>query len=454
MKILLVNPCQVYLVNRRGKIYNRVWPPLELANCAALLERQGHRVQITDANALRLSPQKIGKIAIDFDKVFICSSSLDRWQCPNPDLEPFLNTVASVRKFTDEFFIIGPHGTVRPKELLEVTQAKAVVRGEPELKVAEICKGKQLADIKGIAFRENGSMVLTEEAEPVDLNDLPMPAFHLLPMEKYFYEVLGSRLAVLEGSRGCASSCTFCLLKMYGKGVRRKSIPKLVAEVEYAISRFGVKTCYFMDLEFTVFREGVLELCDYLIKKQYDFRWTCQTRFDLIDEDLLRKMRKAGCCLIHFGVEGGTDELLRKVNKKMTIRQIEENMHMVHRVGIASACFFILGFPGLNRFEIQQTIRFAKQLNPTYALFHIAIPYPGTVLYDEIQGGERQVYSKELFPEACLKEEELERLKRLIRNAYAGYYLRPQYIASRLSKGDFQSLFRQVKLFLGFLRSR
>ena len=194
---------------------------------------------------------------------------------------------------------------------------------------------------------------------------------------------------------------------MYGKGIRRKSLEKLISEIEYAISHFRVKTSYFMDLEFTVFRRQILEFCDYLIRKQYDFRWTCQTRFDLVDEVLL--MKEAGCRLIHFGVEAGTDNLLESVNKKITIKQIEDGMRLVHQAKIESACFFMLGFPNSTVKEIEETVYFAKRLNPAYALFHVAIPYPGTFLYDQMQNNGRDFSSGDLFAEACVEGENLKK---------------------------------------------
>ncbi|MFP4081645.1 MAG: B12-binding domain-containing radical SAM protein [Candidatus Aminicenantes bacterium] len=451
MRVLLINPYQVYLVNKAGKIYNRVWPPLALANCAALLEEQGHQVQIMDANALRLFPEEVAQEARNFHKVFISSSSLDRWQCPHVDIKPFLNTVAAVREGNEEVYVLGVHGTVRPEAVLNLTQAKAVIRGEPEWTVADICQGKRLENTRGVAFMENGQMMITPDQRPLDLDALPRPAFHLLPMEKYFYEVLGSNFTLLESSRGCTFRCDFCLLKMYGQGVRRKSLAKLIEEIDYAVSRFGIKTSYFMDLEFTVFRRQILELCRYLVKRQYDFQWTCQTRFDLVDEELLGKMRQAGCRLIHFGVEAGTDSRLESIHKKMTVRQIEEGMRMVHRAKIDTACFFLLGFPDSTPEEIKQTVEFAKKLKPTYALFHVAVPYPGTLLYEQMQRSGKEAFHGTLFPEACVEGEELKKLKKTARSAYAGYYLRPRYILSRLGKGEILSIFRQIKLFFGYL---
>lgn len=239
---------------------------------------------------------------------------------------------------------------------------------------------------------------------------------------------------------------------MYGPGVRRKKTERLIAELELAISRFGVRTAYFMDLEFTVLRNQVLDLCKYLTSQRYDFRWTCQTRFDLVDPDLLRQMKEEGCSLIHLGVEAGTNTLLEKVNKQITTEQICEGMRAIKKAGIDTACFFMLGFPGSDDDEIRETIRFAKQLNPTYALFHLAIPYPGTKLYEDVERSHPEIVHDVLFPEACCCGEDLIHLKGLIRQAYLQFYLRPGYVTARLTRGNLRSLAGQVKLLFGYLR--
>ena len=451
-KIVLINPWQAHLVTRHGKIYNRIWPPLSLANCAALLEQQGHHVQVIDANALRLSPEEVAQTSSGCAKAFICSADIDRWQCPPLDLEPFFTTVSHVKRSVEEVYVIGPHGTVRPEAILRHTRAHAVVMGEPEWTITEICNGAPLEAVKGLAYFHSGKIKFNESSRPVDLNALPAPAFHLLPMGRYRYEVLGSRFTLLEASRGCASQCRFCMMRMYGHGVRRKKTDRLVSEVELAISRYGVKTAYFMDLEFTVLRNQVLELCEHLIRRRLDFRWTCQTRFDLIDSHLLRQMKLAGCSLIHFGVEAGSDSLLKKVNKGITIDQIRAGMRLVKEAQMDSACFFMLGFPESNEHEIADTIRFARQLNPTYALFHLVTPYPGTALYEDLERSHPEIVRSTLFPEACCQGEDLVRLKTFIRRAYLGFYLRPSYIRSRLARGNLRSLIGQTKLMFGYLR--
>jgi anaerobic magnesium-protoporphyrin IX monomethyl ester cyclase len=451
-RIVLINPGQSHRVSRLGKIYNRVWLPLSLANCAALLEQQGHCVQIIDANALRLSPDMVAEEASGCAKAFVCSADIDRWQCPPLDLAPFLSTVEHVKNVTGEVYVLGPHGTIKPEEILKLTNPKAVIVGEPEFTVAEICRGASLDAINGVAYSDNGNFRITRHAKPVDLDSLPAPAFHLLPMDRYHYEVLGPRFALFEASRGCASNCRFCMMKMYGRGVRKKKVEKLISEVELAVSRFGVRTAYFMDLEFTVLRNQVLELCEYLIQRHHNFKWTCQTRFDLVDSHLLKKMKEAGCSLIHFGVEAGTDDLLQKINKQISIEQIREGMRLVKEAQIDSACFFMLGFPGSSSNDIAETVRFARQLNPTYALFHLVTPYPGTPIYSEIEKSHPSIVRDVLFPEACCQGPDLANLKSAIRRAYLGYYLRPGYIKTRISRGNLRSLSDQIRLMWGYLR--
>ena len=451
MKILFIIPLQAHIVNKRGKIYNRVWTPLSEANCAALLEKEGHEVVIVDANAERLRAAEIARRASGFDKIFITSSTLDRWQCPVIDLGPFLSYVKCLREVTDELYITGAHGTVRPQEMLTLTGAKAVIRGEPELTVLELCRNNDLSKVKGISYKSNGEFINNEPQALLDLENLPLPAFHLLPMKEYFYEVLGKNFVLLEGSRGCTSKCSFCLRNMYGNKLRVKSPQKLISEIETVIKKFHVRNAYFMDLEFTVNRGLVEEMCDYLIEKKYDFKWTCQTRFDLIDEALLDKMKRAGCDLIHFGVEAAGDKALKALGKGITVEKIRAGMKMMKRLNMRSACFFLIGAFGSTEEDVQEIIRFAKTLNPTYALFHIAIPYPGTKFHKEASESGGFFSDGNLFPEAYIGKMPLEKIKRLTRNAYIKYYLRPRYILSIIRRGQIKYLYQQTKLFIGFI---
>jgi len=451
-KVLLVNPFQVSLVARKGRIYNRTWTPLDLANCAAVLEREGIDVSILDANAEQLRPAEVARRARGYDKVFVTSTSLDRWQCPQLDINPLLGTVHALNDVVPEVYVMGTHGTVRPEEMLRATGARAIVRGEPERTVLDLCNGSTLEDIHGITFQNGAGMISTPDQKPVNLDELPVPAFHLLPMDRYHYEVMGGRFSLFEMTRGCAGHCTFCLLQTYGPGVRRKSVDRLIHEVEYAIQSFGVRNAYFFDLEFTVLRKQVIAFCQHLIDKQYDFTWCCQTRLDLVDDELLDYMKRAGCRLIHCGVEAGNDAMLAKVGKGITVRQIEEGLRKIKAAGIETACFFIMGFPESTREDIRDVVRFAKRLNPTYALFHVAVPYPGTRLYEQVVADPDTRFSDDsLFPEAIEGRFTRSELKAMSRKAHLSYYLRPSYLFSRLAQGEFRALAHQLRLFWAYV---
>lgn len=455
MKVALVNPGQTTVVSRRGRIYNRVWPPLDLATTAGGLLSDGVDVSIVDANAENLTSAEIAVRVRGADMVFVTSSSLDRWQCPVLDLRPFLETVAAVRPIAPQLIVLGSHGTVRPAEVLELTRANAVVRGEPEATVRAIVQQGRADDVPGVTCRDaDGRIVHHAGPPPMPLAQLPAPAWHLLPMDRYHYEVLGGNFTLFEMSRGCASSCTFCLLKTYGEGVRRKPLDALLREIHTAVTEHGVRTAYFIDLEFTVLRKQVLELCAALEAAKYPLTWCCQTRLDLVDDELLAAMGRAGCRLIHVGVEAGSDRVLASTNKDLTLAQVREGLAKIHAAGIDTACFFLLGLPGATRQDADDLLRLAIELGPTYPLFHVAAPYPGTKMYDAVRDTPGATFSDEsLFPEAVVGPLTLQELKGLTRRAYLRYYARPAYVAARIRRGQWGLLWRQARLFAGLVRS-
>ena len=448
MIVVLINPDWGEYVSTKGSRYNRCWPPLSLLNCAALLEKEGVDVKLLDfrteipcnGGTQNGSNEEFAKQLEPFDKIFVTSSPVDRWQCPNLEFEAFLQFINQIDK--SKLYIMGVHGTILPEKILELTNAKAIIRGEPEYTVLELCRGKELNEVEGLTFFRQGRIVSTNDRTLLNLNDLPMPGFHLIDFNNYYYEILGDRFALFEGSRGCPASCIYCLKAMYGKGYRKKSSARLIDEVEYSISRFNVKSAYFIDLEFTINRVLVEELCEYLIKKNYNFQWCCQTRADTVDIELLMKMKEAGCQLIHYGVETGSEKIMKLIKKKITHLQIEDGIANTKKAGIEQACFFLFGFPSETENDMVQTIEFAKKLNPTYASFHIVSPYPGTPLFD-YSNNQADV----LFPEFFGDEHTMAELQNIVKTAYKRFYFRPGYVFSRLLKGSPKSWMKQYRLF-------
>lgn len=450
MKVLLIKPCWNYPVDRADSTYNRIWPPLDLLNCAAFLRRRGHQVSVLDANAKRLAPANVAAIAKTFDRVFITSSSLDRWQCPNINLDAFLSTVKAIRSVTANFGVMGTHGTVKPEEILALTKAKWLIRGEPEATVVDIIEAQEPDGIAGISYLDQYGYRANPDRAPLSLVDFPMPAFELLDYSAYFYEVLGERFALMETARGCPFSCMFCVKFMYGQGMRAKSLDQIKAELDYLINYLDIRSLYIMDLEFTLYRETVLEICDYLARQSKSLRWCCQTRADAVDRELLMAMKRAGCEIVHFGVESGSEPIARTLGKNIKIQDIQQGVELAKRAGIRTVCFFMFGLPGETLADMKQTLALAKSLNPTYASFHIALPYPGTRFYELV----KNTLEPDLFPTAYTGDVSREELERIVRGAFFSYYFRPGYLIGRLRGEGFKSLLQQAVFFVKYYRSR
>lgn len=410
MNILLIKPFWPYPYNKTDYTYNRIWPPLSLANCAGILEEEGFGVKILDCHALRLKPDRIKGFLSGFDKIFITSSSLDRWQCPNINISYFLETLRYIKESTDEIYVMGYHGTVESKKILDLTDAKAVIRGEPEYTVLEICKNNRLAEIKGLSFKDKGRIVSTSGREPLDLKSLPLPAFHLLDFRKYFYEILGKSFSLFEISRGCKFKCRFCNKTMYGEDLRTKSRGQIFAEVTEAVEKFNVKTGYFIDLDFLSNREIAEELCNYLIKKKYRFKWTCQARPDLLDIEILKKMKSAGCEIIHLGIESSVPRLLFYLNKNIAIEKVRHSIKLCQKAGMKTLAFFLFGLPGETEEDRNRIFSCIKELNNDFVSFHKIQPYKGSQIYQDKY------------------ESEGNNVDRFIRKALIKYYLRPSYL--------------------------
>jgi radical SAM superfamily enzyme YgiQ (UPF0313 family) len=336
--------------------------------------------------------------------------------------------------------------------MLKRTRARAVIVGEPERKLLALCTQKDWREVPGIVFHEGGKVFQTPRSKkPTNLSDLPAPAFHLTDPSKYAYELLGRPFALFETSRGCPYECTFCLKSMYGRGVRYKPIEQLMKEIEQAVTIFGFRYGYFIDLEFTTKRGHAMEICDQLITRNYPFLWCCQTRADAVDAVLLKRMKQAGCRLIHFGIESGSPRILRETKKGINRDTIQEGIRRTREAGIETACFFMLGFPGETRSEMEETLSFARALNPTYASFHAVTPYPGAAIRALDPSSPDTPDLDMSFPTYCEGHSPVF-LDRMIRTAYISYYLRLPYILARLRHRDPLSLLRQFKLFAGFVR--
>jgi anaerobic magnesium-protoporphyrin IX monomethyl ester cyclase len=439
MKILLVNPSWGGRLERQR--YNRAWPPLDLLYTASRLRAEGWEVHLCDARASGISPQALPSRYGDADLVVVSSSPLDRWQCPNLDLAPLLRWTREVP--AGKLIIYGVHATLFPEALLEKTGARAVLRGEPEDTLPALCAVLAESDgppqpVPAISYRAGGRTIHTPAAPPVNLSALPLPAYDLTVPGNYEYELLGRNMAVLETARGCPHSCTFCLKAMYGPGVREKSPEQIAAEVDL-VGNLGYRCLYFIDLELCLKTQRTLDLCH--IMRESKLTWCCQTRVDDVDPELLKKMAASGCRLIHFGIESGGFGTHRRIRKNISLAQTEDAVRWAKAAGIATAGFFLLGFPWETPLDWLMTESLAQRLNLTYASFHRVTPYPCTGL-GEMLDRTRPWWEEDAAP-AGIDDARLRRIT-------LRYCLRPAYITEFLRRSS--NRLAAAGLFLEFLK--
>jgi anaerobic magnesium-protoporphyrin IX monomethyl ester cyclase len=335
-----------------------------------------------------------------------------------------------------------------------------------EIASAKPGKKSPLSTIKGICYRDDQEIVKTK-ARPAILNlDLiPPPARHLLPMDNY--HLTASRVSgtsfcpTIIVARGCPFSCTYCS-RTFGKTFRSHSIGRIIAEIESLISTYHVDQVNIEADTLTVNKKFIRSLCLALIENGINekINWTCESRIDTVDEEILSLMKRAGCWQISYGVETGTQRLLDLINKSVSLQKIEEIFALTKNIGISIRGFFMLGLPTETLADSQATIAFAKKLDPFWAQFTITVPYPGTKMFDDLDSaGKITTYDWTKFNTWSGWKEEgilpfvadgrtMQELVSLQKQALRQFYIRPRVIL-RFFK-NMNSLYDLRKYLTGF----
>jgi anaerobic magnesium-protoporphyrin IX monomethyl ester cyclase len=359
----------------------------------------------------------------------------------------------------------GPHASFLAAETLkECRELDVVCKGEGEKTMLELAhaveRKESLSNVKGIVLRSDENIIETAPQPWIkDLDSLPFPARHLLPMDKY--TILGKKSTIgnIISSRGCPFHCTFCESSLlFGRVFRARSPKNVVDEMEQLINQYRPKTIEFSDDLFTLNMKRTETICDEIKRRGLDISWACSSRVDTVSRSLLRKMKRAGCILIYYGVESGSQRVLNLMKKHIKIEQIVRAIKWTKEAGIETLASFIIGFPGETRKDIEETIAFAKSLDVDYAQFSFATPYPGTELY-------RMAKEKGLLltedwsqytagkPIIAVDSSTKDDLTKLLRKAYQKFYLSPKLLLRHLSKCRFSFLFKVVQWgFLNLLR--
>jgi len=442
MKTLLVNPPRVdgipVIREERCEITERysVLPPYSLLQIAGMLRKQGHEVRLIDANGMNLDWSQTKRLMEEspYDLLIF------RFTPTTFDAD--IKVAELSKQLHPKAFIAGICWTLRtiPQEVLKgAPDIDAYIMHEYEAVtpalVEALSNGKGLAGVKGIAYRNDGQITVNPTAQPIqDYDSMPLPAFDLLPSLKPYHinTPHGKPFTIMYASKGCPFACNFCTVRR--TSFKKKSADNILNELRYLKKRFGIRTVSFFDETFTMDKKRVIQLCEGTSRESLDIKWYCNTRVELVNKDLLKVMRKGGCRGIAFGVESGSQRILDNVEKGNTVEEAEMAIKWTKESGIKAYCSFIIGLPGETWDTINETIAFVERTRPTGAQFNVAVPYPGTPMFDlAIEKGwvKPSLDWRELYQHSSnmrtdsLSNEELEKARRM---AYRKLYFNPKWL--------------------------
>src|SRR3989344_6944170 len=451
MKILLLSPPypKDKIFRKSMKHLGAVLPPLGLAYIAAMLEKEGHEIKIVDgpawATVSEYGYEELEKDLLDFNPELIgisaSSSQLDHVKnCLN-----IINKTVPNAKTILGGTMVSSYPEILIEDLKEINYG---VYGEADLTFSDIVnkieKNEFLENTEGVIWRENGNIKFLKPKMITDLDQVPMPARHLLKMEIYRPSPANFRrvpATTLISSRGCPYQCIFCSRPTEGTAFRAHSASRVVDEIEHLVNEYGIKDIQIFDDTFTMIPRRVEDICKGIIERNLDVGWNCMTRVDKISPELLALMKKAGCYEIGFGIESGSDRILQFIKKATTTDLIRKGIKMTQEAGIDVRGFFMIGFPTETREEIMQTIEFAKQLDVDVAQFMVSTPFPGTEMWeiakangtisDDWNSFTFYAPDKMPFSSNILNGDEL---LALYKKAYKSFYIRPKFILKQLLK--------------------
>jgi len=385
MKVLLINPSQYSVY---GGMYSPDYPPLGLGYIGAVLENANHKVKIIDIDADRITKEKLINILKSFNPSIVGITATT----------PTFNNAKIIAKVVKKSIGVpvilgGIHATIAPKNCISSKYIDFVVRGEGENTIVELIdeleKNKNnFSKIDGLVFKKNKKIIYNKPRELIkNLDLIPFPARHLFNHQKYTYpDALYHPATPIITSRGCPGLCTYCCTKLiFSRLPRFRSAKNVVDEIEFLVEKYRVKEIHIWDDNFTLAKKRVFEIYDEIKRRHLDlaFAFPNGMRVDQVNYQILKTLKKMGTHTIAFGVESGNQRILNRIKKGITLAQIKKAFRLAKSLKIDTWAFFMMGLPSETNQTINDTIDFAKKIDPDVAKFHILTPFPGTEVFEE-----------------------------------------------------------------------
>lgn len=460
MIVMLINSTS--RLAESSKIYKRsiaAYLPTGLAYLASVLRDKGHTVIVEDQSATGSTNKEV------IHRIKERKPDLIGFSCLTPVMSNVKILVKEIKGINKDTKIVfgNIHATIFGEELLKEGLADVIVSGEGELSLLEVAQSletkKGLDQVRGISFSDAGKITRNAPRPPIEnLDSLPYPAWDVFDFKYYKkYPMLGINNEVIlpvQGSRGCPYQCIFCSQDKIHKKPRYRSTKQIIEEIGYMYDKYNHRFFGFNDpyLPFSI-KHG-FEFCDELIKSKLHkkIKWLTETRVDLVNLELLERMKEAGLDMIMYGFEVGNQKILDSIGKKATIEQARKAMQATKKSGVRSLGLFILGLPGETKETCEETIKFAKQIDCDMAKFNIAVPFPGSSFFEEYRNRLDNINDLDKFtswydwsrqggelifvPEGMTSRQ----LIILQRRAMLGFYLRPKIIFRHLARGTFSPM--------------
>ena len=448
---LLINPPLINGVafTRQGRCQERedvlgtTKPPYTLALLGGMLRQAGHNVRLIDATAERLSIDDV--IARLDGEGFV--PSLIFFPTTTPTLGADAAEIGRLKeRYGAPMFCFGPHASTAPAESMQrAPQVDGMFVGEPEeaaLQVASLESQDRLGDVPSLTWRD-GTEVRPHRTHGVFggfLQSAP-PAWDLLSLDHYALPMVNKPYVLVETSRGCPYSCDFCVAPIHqGHKFRERSAKALVDEIERCHRELGVEFFYLWGDTVTLNVKAFTAFCDELIARKLPIKWFGNARADnLTDPAFVHRLKRAGCWMLALGIESESEDVRKDMAKRLERQKIQTAFQNMRQAGIKSFAFFIFGYPGETAQTLEATTRYAIELDPDFANFYPAVPYPGTALYDKCMRegwlrSEDADWTKMEYSYYLLRGNGLDErvVMEAINRAKRRFFLRPSYLSRHL----------------------
>jgi len=454
MKVLILNPpANGKRFSKDGRCQSEenawldVFPPTTLASIAGSL-RNNHVIKLLDCIGSRISSKDCIKIIKNFNPEFTVINS------STPTIFSDMKMAKSIKVISKSKVIVyGEHVTFNYKSILrKYPQVDYIVIGEPETPIINILNKKTKS--KGVAFRGWYGGIWREP----DLDNLPFPAYDLLP--DYRFPLTGEKWMFVRSGRGCPFQCMFCVVsKLYGRRVRYHSPEYMINQFKWLVNDLNINLWMLWDDIATFDKNRMKKICELIIKNKLNkkVKWFCTTRVDYFDEELANVMKKAGCKMITFGFESGSQKILDKIGKKISLEQSKKAVEIAKRFDIKVTGHFIIGLPGSNVQTENETIDFAKKIGIDFAQFYVLTPFIGSDFYklskrnhwllDSDWSRIEQGTANLSYPGFSCDE-----IADIRRKAYMSFYLDIKRLRPLLELSSFRQLFVMPKNIYNFLK--